>query len=74
MKQQQILTAIKNVTIINKKAIEIKKLVEVLFVGTVFVETIFIVSIVSSHITTESSIMLPKYLPFLQLHGVGFKI
>ena len=52
--------------IFNKKASKIWKFVEtafvkVLFVGTVFVGTIFVVPIISSHLTTESSIILPKY-------------
>ena len=46
------------------------------FVGTVlfevlFAETVFVTSIISSHVTTESSVLLAKYLQFLQLHEEG---
>ena len=40
--------------IINKKVNKIQKLVEILFVGTAFVEVLFVGSIISSHIITES--------------------
>ena len=43
------------------------------FVGTVFVEVLFNVSIISLHITTGPPIMLPAYLPFLQLHVTEFQ-
>ena len=42
------------------------------FFGTFFVGTIFIISITSSNVITESSVMLAKYLLFLQLHIAGF--
>ena len=32
------------------------------------------VSIISSHVTVESSIILSKYLPFSQVHVLGFQI
>ena len=41
------------------------------FVGTVFVSLLHnlaLASINSSHVITESSIILAKYLPFVQLH------
>ena len=47
--------------------------VEVLFVGTVFVEVLFAVSIISSHMITESPIICPDNLPFSQLHFAGFQ-
>ena len=42
------------------------------FFGTFFVGTIFIISITSSNVITESSVRLAKYLLFLQLHIAGF--
>ena len=65
MKQQQILTAINNAAVIIKKASNTYKFVGMVFVGKVYVGTIFVASVISSHATTISSIMLPKYLPFL---------
>ena len=52
----------------------ILKFVEVLFVETIFDGTVSVVSIISWHVMTESWITLAKYLPFLQLHVVGFHI
>ena len=43
-------------------------LVEVFFVGIVLVSFIF-----SLHLTTELPMIFPKYLPFLKIHGTGFK-
>ena len=57
-----------------KKLAKIKKFVEVPFVGTVIVGTVFVVSIISSKVITESSTLLAKYLPFLQLYVSGFQI
>ena len=37
-----------------------------------FVETVFVSSVISSHVLTELSIILPKYFPFLELHIAGF--
>ena len=53
---------------INKNASKIKKFFELLFAGTVFVVAVFVkilivVSIISSHVITESS-MLPTYIHF----------
>ena len=48
---------------INKKASKIQKFFEILSV-----ETVFVVFIIPLHVITESSIILAKYLPFLQLH------
>ena len=39
-------------------------MVQLRFVVTVFVEVLFVVSIISSHVITESSVILPTYLPF----------
>ena len=47
------------------------------FVGAVFVSLTFNIasaSIISSHSIAESSIILAKYFPFLQLHVAGFQI
>ena len=54
---------------------------EMLLVGKAFVRTVFVVSlydlatasIISSHVITESWIILTKYLPFLQLYVAGFQ-
>ena len=40
------------------------KLVRIAFAGTVFVRTVFVVSLISSHLIIESSTILPKYLSF----------
>ena len=63
--------------VINRKTNKIWKFVEVHSVRTAFVEVLFIgtdfvMSIILSHITTESPIILPIYLPFLQLFVAGF--
>ena len=60
--------------VINKKASKIKNVFEILFVGTVFVEMLLVAYIISSHVITESSLALAKYLPFLQLHLSGLQI
>ena len=39
-----------------------------------FVGILLVSSVISSHAITESSIILAKYLPFLQLHVAGFQI
>ena len=82
--KQQILTAISNVAVINKRASKIwkffilqitffsSKFVGIVFAGTVFVIVHFVVSIILLHVTTESSIMLFAYLPLLQPHVAGF--
>ena len=85
--KQQILTAISNVAVINKRASKISKIwkffilqvtffsskfVGIVFAGTVFVIVLFVVSIILLHVTTESSIMLFAYLPLLQPHVAGF--
>ena len=43
------------------------------FVGAVFVSLSYD-SIISAHVMTESSIIIAKYLPFLQLNTGGFQI
>ena len=62
--------------VINKKASKIYKFFvsQVTFLSLKFIVTVFVVSIISSHLTTEWSIILPKDLPFLQLHVAGFQI
>ena len=52
---------------------KIWKFVKVHFAGTVFVEVLFVASIISSDITTESPIILRAYLPFSLLHTTGFQ-
>ena len=47
---------------------------EAFFVGMVFHEVVFITSITSSQVITESLIILLKYLPFSQIQEVGFQI
>ena len=45
------------------------------FVKTVFVSSSYdLGSAILSHVTTELSIILAKYLPFLQLHVEGFQM
>ena len=46
------------------------KFVAIGFVGTVFVGIVFVTSIISSHITTESTIIL---LPFSQVYLLEFE-
>ena len=53
--------------------------VEVYFVSTTFIEILFfgagfVSFMFSADKTTESSIILPTYLPFLQLHVARFQI
>ena len=45
--------------------------VGILFVGKIFVRILFVLLITSSRAITESSIKLPSYLSFLQLHIAG---
>ena len=58
---------------INEKASKISKFLEALLVRTVFTGIVFVSLIISLHIMTESSIILPKYLPRLQIHLAGFQ-
>ena len=60
----------------NKKFTKIGKLyvLQVNYFSLKFVETVFVFCIISSQEMTESSIMLAKYLPFLQLHVTVFQI
>ena len=57
---------------------KIKKIVlHVIFFSLKCFEIVFASSIISSHVITESSIILAKYLPFSQfsqLHVAGFQI
>ena len=68
------LASIRNAMITNEKASKIYKFFQLLFVGTVFVKIVFVVSIISSHVITESSIILHTFLPFSQLHIAGLQI
>ena len=75
------LTIINNAIVINKKASKISKyfvlqvaFLSSKFVGTVFVGTVFVVFIIQSHVITELSAILAKYLLFLQLHVAGLEI
>ena len=64
--------------VINKRASKIEKFFvsHIAFLSLKFVVTVFgsSVSIISSHDITESSIILAKNLPFLELHVAGFQI
>ena len=71
--------SINNAMVIKEKMSKIQRLFvlqvasfSLKFFGTFFVGTIFIISITSSNVITESSVMLAKYLLFLQLHIAGF--
>ena len=44
-----------------------------LFAKTVFVIILFAVSLISSHVITEPSLMLFTYITFSQLHAAGFQ-
>ena len=68
------LTAINNAIVI-KKTSEIWKffVLQVTFFSLKFVGNVFVSSIISSHIITVSSVVLPKYLLFLQLQVAGFQ-
>ena len=59
-----------------KKVSKIYKLfvIQVTFFSLKFVGMVFVVSIISSHVITESSIILAKYLPFLHLSVAEFQI
>ena len=65
--------------VIKKKASKIAKfcLLQVILFSLKFVSSLFglaYVSIISSHLITELSIILSKYFPFLQLHVEEFQI
>ena len=47
-----------------KRLVKYKNMVGVLFAATVFVEVLFVVSIISAYIITEYPIIFPKYFPF----------
>ena len=63
-----------NAIAVNKKASQIEKFAEVPFAGRFFVGIVFVSSIISSHLITESLIIFARYLPFLHLHSAGFQI
>ena len=74
-------TTINNAMVINKKAGNISKFCFTsYFFLFKFVETVSLLfdlasmSIISSHIMTELSIILAKYFQFLQLHIAGYQI
>ena len=77
-------TAINNTVVINKKASKIQKFVEMFFVGIgffwksfcriTFFGMVFVTYIISSHVITESSIILARYLSFSQAHVAGFQM
>ena len=48
--------------------------VKIIFVGIGFVGTVLVTSVISSHITTESPIMLSKFLSSSQVDVLGFQI
>ena len=64
---------------VNDKIVsDIQNLVEVLFIGTVFVRVLlvgmaFAESRISSHAITKFSVILPTYVPFSQLHVKGLQ-
>ena len=68
--------------VINKKASKIQNFFELLFVGAIFIGTIFVILsydlatlfFISLHPIIEVSIVLAKYLPFSQLYIAGFQI
>ena len=51
-----------------------KVFVIIFFTGRFFIGTVFVSSIISPHITIELTIILPKFLTFLQVHVLGFQI
>ena len=65
-----------NGIVINKKVSKLSKLFvsQVIFFPLKFVGIAFVSFINSSHGITECSIVLAKYLPFLQLRAAGFQI
>ena len=69
-------SAINNGLIINKKPSKMYKFCvsQVIFFPLKFVEADFVSSITLSCVITESSIILAKYFPFLQVHVTGFQI
>ena len=69
-------TVINNAMLINKIASKIKKFftLKVTFFSFKFVGTVFVSSTISSHVFTESSIILAKYFLVSQLHVAGFDI
>ena len=73
IRQQKILAAINNAIVINKNLSKIFKNCVLQAVGIKFVGIISGSSIISSQpIGESSSIILCKYLPFLQLHVAEF--
>ena len=60
----------------NKKLKKMCKLsfLQVAFLSPKFAVVCFVGSIISSQVTTESLIKLPKYSSFSQEHVVGFQI
>ena len=58
----------------NEMASKIYKFFELLFVGTFFAKILIVVSIISSHVITESLVILPIYLLFSQVRVEEFQI
>ena len=42
------------------------------FVGAAFAGILLVTSTISSHVITESPVILSKYLPFSEVHVLGF--
>ena len=58
----------------NEMASKIYKFFKLLFVGTFFAKILIVVSIISSHVITESLVILPIYLLFSQVRVEEFQI
>ena len=76
---RQILAAINDAIVISKRQVKYRNLINYslskrFLLRVLFVRTAFVVSIISLHVVIESVIILPKYLPFLQLRVAGFQI
>ena len=48
-------------------------LLRIVFVEVLFVGIVFVSSTASSHLITESTVILPAYLPFSQVHVAVFQ-
>ena len=61
--------------IINKMASKMWKffILQAAFVSLKFIGIVFVGSIISSHVTTESSIIPPKYSSFSQVYVLEFQ-
>ena len=70
--EQWILTDIHNVMVINIK-VKVKYRNFVFYKLYFLFKFVYFMSMVSSHVITESSVILAKYLPFSQTHVLGFQ-